>query len=190
MPHVFEETISRLRGRSRTLRIYAWMMVFLIIATVFSSIMFYVYVANKLGTISVNLLDKPSVSDKISRREESVELAKLRLELEIKKTEQATQSEHNSNIYILISAIVLRLASVLISLYLVQILLVFTRYHFRLSDHLDACANSLAVCNDTNDLSTMVSLLSPTNIDFGKNPETPVEKILDVIKEALSKVKA
>ena len=91
----------------------------------------------------------------------------------------------------LASTIVVRIGSVLVSLYLVQILVGFSRYHFRLADHLEACANGLAMYGSSkpDELVAVVNLLSPSNIDFGKPPDTPSDKLLDVVKEALSKVK-
>jgi hypothetical protein len=124
------------------------------------------------------------------QEQESDEIKKLRLELELKKTQLEYENIQNSGVIYTVSGAVARIGAVLIALYLVQILLGLTRYHLRLADHLEACAHGLRFCpEDPMKITMLVPVLSAAHIDFGKAPSTPIEKVLDVVKEVLSKQK-
>jgi hypothetical protein len=85
-------------------------------------------------------------------------------------------------------AAVARVSAALLALYLVQILSSFTRYLFRMADHLDGCADALEWCDDPADVPAFVAALSPRAIVFGAAPRTPTEEALQTIRELVAKL--
>lgn len=119
------------------------------------------------------------------------EIKRMRLELDLKKVQIDQENYRNSGLTYTISGAVVRIGSVLIALYLVQILFGLTRYHLRLSDHLAACGDVLIISSgDQKKFVELNSVLSASHIDFGKPPNMPIEKITEAIKDAFSKQKA
>lgn len=84
-----------------------------------------------------------------------------------------------------ISTLSLRIGSVFVLLFLVQILISFYRYNTRLANYYDARADVLQLISPSPEIKfeTLVSALSPDVMDFGKMPATPTEQVLDLAKE-------
>lgn len=84
---------------------------------------------------------------------------------------------------------ILRFGSVLLAVYLIQIFVNFTRYHFRISDHLFSVADAMELSSsDFSKLEALVTMLSPKHIDFGASPKSINKNISELIKEAISKL--
>lgn len=187
---------EKFKQRSRSSWLSAWGLVVIMTLTVFG-LVFFNFGANSyfIGDSYSNAyspvyeIEKKALTERLSK--ESDEIIKTRLELELKKAQFAEETSRNSGLTSTISSAVLRIGSVLIALYLVQILLGLTRYHLRLSDHLAACGHALIFsAGDPTKFVELVPILSASHIDFGKPPNTPAEKIIDAIKDALPKQKA
>ena len=69
----------------------------------------------------------------------------------------------------------------------VTIIVAVYRYSMRLSAHYDACADALELSDGTVDtrFHHLVRSLSPTSIDFGKVPRSPVDQAAEVLQTAL-----
>jgi len=64
-------------------------------------------------------------------------------------------------------------------LYVIRILLMLTRYHFRLSAHLYTVADAIKIFEDEPEkLTQFIEATTPKHIGFGKDPETFYETIL------------
>ncbi len=86
----------------------------------------------------------------------------------------------------------LRIGAVILVIYLAQILVSYSRYHFRMASRLTSQANALKIAIGIGDLAhfeRLVASLSPDQIDFGKMPTTPTEKILETVKASIEKIK-
>ena len=92
----------------------------------------------------------------------------------------------------LISELATRLGSVMILLFLVQILVTMYRYNTRVASYFDARADALSLWADTFKLdpdlkieewAKLVAQISPDNMDFGKLPKTPANEITESIKD-------
>lgn len=193
--NVITTVIDELRTRSRRSRRIAWIMVGLMIGTVFSLVLFFFGAISYISygppfEVSFSRETDREKELKAAQEKESDEIKKMRLELELKKAQLEQENSRNSGLIFTISSAVARIGAVLIALYLVQILLGLTRYHLRLADHLDACAHGLRFCpQDPMKITTLVPVLSAAHVDFGKAPSTPIEKVLDVAKEVLIRQK-
>lgn len=81
-----------------------------------------------------------------------------------------------------ISGLIIRVGIVLISLYLIQILLTFTRYQFRYSDFLASLAFALEYTDDDHiEFETLVSKSDSSKIDLGKSPRTVTQEVIDLL---------
>lgn len=189
--NVITTVIDELRTRSRRSRQIAWILVGLIIGTVFSLVLFFFGAISYISYSPFGVSNIREVEElKAAQEKESDEIKKMRLELELRKAQLEQENARNSGLIFTISSAVARIGAVLIALYLVQILLSLTRYHLRLADHLEACAHGLRFCpEDPLKITALVPVLSAAHVDFGKAPSTPIEKVLDVVKEVLSRQK-
>lgn len=87
---------------------------------------------------------------------------------------------------------VLRIGVVLVAIFVIQILVSFARYYFRLAEHLSIASEVLRLSNgDPSLIKELSTVLVPT-MDFGKLPASPVQKALeksfDMMKELASKI--
>ena len=103
-------------------------------------------------------------------------------------------SPADENFISLIGAGILRIGMVLLAIFLIQILVGFSRYYFRLAEHLSLSADVIRLSNGNPKLiKELASVLLPT-FDFGKIPTSPIQKIvetsMDAIKELAKKVPA
>ena len=157
-----------------------------------------------------DLLDKRrTLTSKLSILEEQIRVAKsaserraLEAELNDLKSEEmflarqlASLSERQTNTKTqgteqLISVLTTRIGSVLLLLFLVQILVTLYRYSARLAAYYDARADALVLAPSFQSLSfpDLVSCFSPERLDFGRTPNTPLQHAIELAKE-LSTVK-
>lgn len=85
--------------------------------------------------------------------------------------------------------ILLRIGAVLLAMYLIQILVSFTKYNFRMADHLDATAEAFEIAKlDDNLLSKALDMLAAQYIGFAKTPPSPSDKGIEIVREAISKI--
>lgn len=82
------------------------------------------------------------------------------------------------------------LGSVAFIILVIQISILFIRYHTRLAELYDAQADALRASNGDTDVAfRLMELLSPAGIDFGKTPATLYEKAMETIKTVAEKAK-
>jgi hypothetical protein len=87
-----------------------------------------------------------------------------------------------------LSATVVRIGSVLVGIFLIQIMVGFARYYYRLAEHLRICSTALKLSGGlTADLKLLVPLMMP-NIEFGKIPNSPIEKLSDTAMKTIGEV--
>jgi predicted PurR-regulated permease PerM len=80
----------------------------------------------------------------------------------------------------------IRISAVALAIFLTQVLVNFTRYQFRIADHLDAVADAIVFSNgDSSQFETFVGSVSPQHIDFGKHAESPSDKMIETVKAAI-----
>lgn len=196
------ESLSR---RAKSARRAAWFSVSLIVTTVFTMIFFF-YIGSGSGGFlfypefssieakiseSAKLLEENVKANNALEPSDLADLEKMKLELQLKQSEldlKRTELEQSSadarRIASTITDSVTKVGAVLIALYMVQILLSLTRYHFRLADHLTIVAESIKHSeSDTGKLKELIELIGINHIDFGKVPGTPMENIIELIKE-------
>ena len=100
-----------------------------------------------------------------------------------------TQIVANAGFLPLLTSSIVRIGAVAIGIFGVQIMFSFARYHARLGEHLECVADALELTGGNVDqLATLISGISPINIDFGKGPSSPIEKVLDVVSDLVKKV--
>jgi len=82
-----------------------------------------------------------------------------------------------------LSGSTLHIASVVLIIYLAQLLIGFSRYHYKVADKLFSQANAVTICITSGDIEKLGEFVSSMSldIDFGKSPETPTDKILDTL---------
>lgn len=80
-----------------------------------------------------------------------------------------------------------RVASVLLLLFLVQILVTMYRYSIRLAAFYDARADTLQLSASLSSvqLAELVTALSPDGLDFGREPRSPAQHAIDLAKELI-----
>lgn len=82
----------------------------------------------------------------------------------------------------------LHVASVVLIIYLSQLLIGFSRYHYRVADKLFSQANAVTICITSGNIEKLGEFVNSMSldIDFGKAPETPTDKILDTMAKMQS----
>jgi hypothetical protein len=99
---------------------------------------------------------------------------------------RGSESRSNQTRFI-VSVISKRVGSVLLLIFLVQILVTLYRYSSRLAAFYDSRADALQLCRlgafDSAEAS--VGLLAPDKLDFGKTPRSPIENAVELAQEIL-----
>jgi hypothetical protein len=86
----------------------------------------------------------------------------------------------------LVTTTTTRIGSIIILLFLVQILVTLYRYNVRAAAFYDGRADALLLIQGKDaELGRLVDLFTPTSVDFGRMPSTPLHAVLDVAKGAL-----
>jgi hypothetical protein len=92
---------------------------------------------------------------------------------------------------LVISTLATRIGSLLVLIFLVQILINLYRYNIRLSAFFDARADALELFGDRDleavHLPDLINSLSPDNLDFGKGPQSPAQQAIDLAREIISR---
>jgi amino acid transporter len=130
-------------------------------------------------------------SELVASEQQKVVEAITILEAKIENLERQIESQEDlqNSILLSISLSVVRIASVFLAVYLIQILVGFTRYQFRIADHLDATADAFELSEgDPEKLAKVINAISPQHIEFGKMPSTPTQDSLELIRELIKKV--
>jgi hypothetical protein len=100
-------------------------------------------------------------------------------------------SDQSGGMTSLISTSITRIGSVLLLIFMVQILVASYRYSIRLASFYDARADALEAARDCNPPPAghqeYFALMSPDGLDFGKSPKGPLQ---DVLAEAVKLVQA
>jgi len=185
------ELIHQIRKRAMKSKVFAQISVFVIIFTVALMIAFFVSVK---PYFSISFSETPSfkiAEDSLGKGEAPAVEAIKDLENQVKSLRKQVQSASGLQESILysISASITRIASIFLAVYLIQILVGFTRYYFRLSDHLEATADSLELSGgDLKLVDPLLKSISPHHIEFGKMPKTPIEQTTELIQELVKKI--
>ena len=188
------EIIKQVRKRATSTRAFAKISILGIVFVVGAMISFFTISGStgfsygiSFGQIEV----EKKASDLVASEQKTVVEAVKLLEEEIDKVraEIEGQQDFQENVLLSVSLTIIRLASVFLAVYLIQILVGFTRYQFRMADHLDATADAFELTNgDMTVLASILSSIAPKHIEFGKLPSTPIEQTTDLIKELVNKI--
>ena len=98
------------------------------------------------------------------------------------------QRMSKDNLFFFLTTLSTRIGSVLLLIFLVQILLSVYRYSIRLETYYEARADALMLYNgsDEEQLERLVAALSPEKIEFGKSPASPTEHAVEAVKGVAS----
>jgi hypothetical protein len=89
----------------------------------------------------------------------------------------------------IIGSSVVRIGTVLIAIFIIQIMVGFVRYYYKLSEHLRTCSLALQLSRGhITNLEILVPLLMPSGLDFGKMPNSPFEKLADSTIKTLGEI--
>lgn len=186
-------TISiSLKKRANQARRSAWISAILIFLTVFLIVtLFYggsLIYKSKYDQLRYDIYKiKEQITKNVaSNNEESssgnMELQIKKAELELKMAEQNLASRESFGLTFTITESVTKIGSIVISLYLIQILFNLMRYHFKVADHYEVVSEAIKIAQDDIDkLKSVISLISVGHIDFGKTPHSPVETIAEIV---------
>ena len=102
----------------------------------------------------------------------------------IKQMDERPPVMYPQQTYFLVSTVTTRVGIIVLLLFLVQILVPLYRYNMRLAAFYDARADAITLVENrpSEQLETLVSLLSAEAIDFGKSPVPPREKALKLVR--------
>ncbi len=97
-----------------------------------------------------------------------------------------------SLIDIILNSIITRIGAVLVGIFLIQILVGYSRYYYRLAEHLSALADIVRLSDgNANVMRDLAAVMLPA-FDFGKMPTSPVQKLfdksMDTVKELAQKI--
>ena len=87
---------------------------------------------------------------------------------------------------------IVRVGSVLVAIFLIQILIGLARYYYRIAEHLSARADIVRLGRgDARIIKELAPILLPS-VEFGKMPASPVQavadKAMDTIKDLAKKI--
>ena len=108
------------------------------------------------------------------------------------KAEQIIETVVKRDIFFqIVNTAIVRVGSVIVSIFLIQILVGFSRYYYRVAEHLSACADVVRLSKgDAQIIKELAPILLPS-MEFGKVPKSPVQaaldKAMDTIKEVATK---
>ncbi len=83
-----------------------------------------------------------------------------------------------------IATSITRVGAVLLAVFMMQILLSFYRYYMRLTNFYGSkiVVGRALEQDDKQGLKSLIDSLSIDGIDFGKEPQAPIEKIIELLK--------
>jgi len=178
---------NALRERAARSRKYAWLSAVLIVTVVFSIVTFFSLKGFQINFgpsyVATNypIMEKGKEYD-WSKEEEKI--VRLIAQLEDKIASITSDPSSSELTVSVISIAVVRVGTVLIALYLVQILYSIMRYHFRVADYLESSATVLELSQGDNELLvSMNSVMNMNHIEFGKQPNAPMEQVIELLKQ-------
>lgn len=133
--------------------------------------------------------EKEATSMAEARKEEKSLQHKLeRAELDVKKLEAENRQQELKLMFSTIPSTIARFSAVVLGLYLAQILVGISRFHFRLSHQLDISANTLALSgmDDMEKTRRLMTALSGS-VEFGSPDRTPIDKLTGVLSGLVKK---
>ncbi len=191
-----ERLVAEFRKRAERLRKSAVLVLLLVLISLGFGIYLFVFSGNiaineiaglkiELAGVSAELkpITKESTASTLGETFKALNNRIETLEEKVARTSDQTQSQ----IY-LVSTVTTRVGSVLILLFLVQILVSLYRYNIRLAAYYDARADGLELVTtgSSEQIESIVRALSPESIDFGKSPMSPATHAVDLAKEILA----
>ena len=85
-----------------------------------------------------------------------------------------------------ISSVIVRIGAVLVGIFLIQILVSFTRYQYRLAEHLSMCSHLVKLTGgNIDDVKALAPAMLPFALDFGKMPVSPLQHIVERLIDKL-----
>jgi len=195
-----DQVVATMRKRSSRIRIFAQLLILVIVIVVGVTMAFFFtssqYMPNTdsgrrlaisfLG-FQLNSEDtyRGSSSAGTTKESETDEVRKLREE-NSKLQGEAKQSALAINT---LGSAILRIGSVVLAVYLIQVLVHLTRYNFRIADHIDSLADLLLLTEgDFEKISPLVETFTSKHIAFGPQPVSVSEKLTEAITEAVKKI--
>jgi hypothetical protein len=93
----------------------------------------------------------------------------------------------------IVGRLIERIGAVVVGIFIIQVMLGFVRYYFRLSEHLSMFANLLRLTEgNVETVAALGAALLPSSIDFGRIPRSPLEYalrgVVDTLKETVTKL--
>lgn len=103
----------------------------------------------------------------------------------IKQMDERPPVMYPQQTYFLVSTVTTRVGIIVLLLFLVQILVPLYRYNIRLAAFYDSRADAITLVENrpSEQLETLVSLLSAEAIDFGKSPVPPTQQALELVRD-------
>jgi hypothetical protein len=92
----------------------------------------------------------------------------------------------------IVARLIERIGAVVVGIFIIQVMLGFVRYYFRLADHLSMVANLLRLTEGKLDNIAALGEVFRPAIDFGRIPRSPFEhafsSVADTLKEVVAKL--
>jgi hypothetical protein len=86
----------------------------------------------------------------------------------------------------IIGRVIERIGAVVVGIFIIQVMLGFVRYYFRIAEHLSMFANLLRLTEGkVENVAALSAVLLPSSIDFGRIPRSPFEY---AFREAVAKL--
>jgi hypothetical protein len=206
-------TVRELRRRARSLRFNAQISLILIVAALACGLALFVYAPNiasydRLSQMrfEIELQNERSQAFERERAQQGKSsqllpdaLAALQSRVNALEHDEAQMKTENDPsvksaqdhqfTQQMVTTSIARFGSIIILLFLVQILVTLYRYNVRAAAFYDGRADALQLPR-TSDLTLagMIEILTPTALDFGKMPSTPLNEVLGAIKGLADKI--
>ncbi|WP_299073559.1 hypothetical protein [uncultured Paraglaciecola sp.] len=104
-------------------------------------------------------------------------------------TEVSGSVDGNTLIFFLVGSGIVRVGAVAVGVYGIQIMFNLARYHMRLSQHLLSTADALELTGgDIEKMDILLKAITPIELDFGKSPASPTEKMSGLVKDLITKI--
>ncbi len=185
----FQHVVDKVRDRAKNTRRFATLGIGFIVVIAAGMIAFFYYVTSPgvYGTLWYPAIggSAPAISATPATDEAMKNLiVNLEREIALVRKEIQSQSWFKVDVLYKVSLTIMRLASVVLAVYVIQILVGFTRYHFRVADHLDAVGDALEITRgEPTPLTKVAAAINPQHIDFGKMPKTPTDQTIEILRE-------
>ncbi|PJZ57240.1 hypothetical protein [Leptospira barantonii] len=198
-----EIVIVAMRKRALRARRFAQILIALIVIVVAFMLSFFFTSAQTLPTADVaksteikllffDYKFNENFLGSTNKEDFSTDTAVEKSAVELLKGENSRLKEEASQRAFMINTIgsaILRIGSVFLAVYLLQILVHITRYHFRIADHLEAICDSILITEATNsELKEVFDILSSKEITFGPTPSPVSDRAVELVKGTINKI--